>query len=287
MKIDRKYTLKAEVTGGGNITVELPFSVEFVVKREALASSQTATFTLYNLAEKTRNLLYKDRFNLTEFRAIQFMAGYETTPMIFNGTILQAYSYRRGVDFLTVIECYDGGYGMANSFSSITIGAGAAFSEIIENLSKDLLGVTGKPIIGNFPTRTGRGSVYLGNTWNYIVQLSNNLATIDNGQLKVLNPNEVIQADINVITSESGLLGSPKRANTMIEQSILFEPRLTLGQILNLQSSTNSIFNGAYKVAGFTHRGLISPSVSGEAVTEVSLWRGTDAFTYLPGVPAQ
>lgn len=287
MKLGRKYTLKAEVAGGGNVTVELPFSVDFTVKREALASAQTATFVLYNLAEKTRNQLYKDRFNVTEFRAVQFMAGYDTAPMIFNGIILQAYSYRQGRDFLTVIDCYDGGYGMANSFSSVTIGSGASFSEIIKRLNGDLLGVTAQPIVGNFGTKTGRGSVYLGNTWNYILQLSNGLATIDNGQLKALNQNEVIQAEIPVITSESGLLGSPKRANTMIEQTLLFEPRVTLGQLVQLRSVTNTIFNGAYKVAGFTHHGTISPVVSGDALTDLSLWKGTEAFLTVPGVPVQ
>lgn len=285
MKFNRKYTLSLEVGGGSNVTIELPYSLDFTVRRENLASSQTATFVVYNLGERLRNLIYKDRFNVTEFRAVQLRAGYEDfTPMIFNGTIMQAYSVREGVNFKTIIECYDGAYAMANSFSSVTIASGATFREILERLNSDLAGVTGQPIIGNFPTKTGRGSVYLGNTWNYIVQVSKGLASIDNNQLVVLNQNEVLSADIPVINAESGLLGSPRRMATMIEYRMVFEPRLILGQIVALESSANSLFNGTYKVVGFSHRGTISPAVAGDACTEVSLWKGTEAFLTVPGV---
>lgn len=288
-KFGRIYSLNVELAGGQKATIELPFTIEFEVQRENLASSQTATIKVYNLGERLRNLIYKDRFNVTEFRAVQLRAGYEgfKAPLIFNGTILQAYSERRGVDFITTLECYDGAFAMSNSYSSQTFGAGATREQVLRGLNADLKGVSGQPIIGNFPGKTARGSVYLGNTWNYIVQLSEGYANIDNGQLKVLRPEEAIQSEIPLITAESGLLGSPRRSNTMIEFEMLFEPRFSLGQVVALQSSTNSIFNGTYKVMGFTHSGIISPSVSGECRTEVSLWTGTSPLVIVPGTPTQ
>lgn len=288
-KFGRIYSLSVELAGGQKAVVELPFSVEFEVRRENMSSSQTATFRLYNLGERLRNLIFKDRFNTTEYRAIQFRAGYENfkVPLIFNGTIFEAYSERTGVDFITTIECYDGGYAMANSYTTQTFGAGATRKQVMEALTGDLRGVSNSPIIGNFPGSFVRGTVYLGNTWDYLVQLSDGYATIDNGQLKVLKPEEVVQAEIPLITAESGLLGSPRRSNTMIEFEMLFEPRFTLGQIVTLQSQTNSIYNGTYKVMGFTHTGLISPSVSGDARTKVSLWRGTQPFQIITGAVAQ
>lgn len=288
-KFGRVYSLSVELANGQKTTIELPFTVEFEVRRETLASSQTATIKVYNLGERLRNLIYKDKFNVTEFRAVQLRAGYENfkAPLIFNGTILQAYSERQGVNFITTLECYDGAFAMSNSYSSQTFGAGATREQVLRGLNSDLKGISGQPIIGNFPGRLARGSVYLGNTWNYIVQLSDGYASIDNGQLKILRPNEAIQSEIPLITSESGLLGSPRRADTMIEFEMLFEPRFSLGQVVGLQSEANSIFNGSYKVMGFVHTGVISPSVGGECKTQVSLWTGTSPIVVVVGAPVQ
>lgn len=294
MKWNRTYSVSIEVRDDGDVpqfvTIEPPYTCEFTVRRETLSSSQGATITLYNLNEQTRNQIYKDRFETTLFRAIQLRAGYQgNTPLIFNGTILSAYSMRQGVDFKTVIECVDGAYAIQNAFSNVTIGNGQGFGEIIAMLNNDLatVGLKGSPIIGNFPGKTIRGSVYMGNTWQYLIQLTNRMVTIDNGQLKALNQNEVLATEIPLITAESGLLGSPERANTMINFRMLLEPRLTLGQIVHLQASANSLFNGTYKVVGFTHSAIISPAVSGDAVTTASLWKGTDAFSTVPGAVIQ
>lgn len=297
MKFSPKYTLSIEVnpdqkTGQAkdHVTIELPYTVDFQVERKSLASSQTATFRIHQLAEKTRNLLYKDRYAFNDYRGIQFRAGYDDigAPLIFNGAIYQAYSERIGTDMVTTIECYDGGYAMANGVSLITIGSGSTFKEILKKLNGDLPFISKNPIIGDFPNKTSRGSTYVGNTWQYLLQVSNGLATIDNGQLKVLNPNEVFDGELPVITSESGLLGSPKRSEQQIEFTMLFEPRLTVGQILELSSSTNEIFNGLYKVTGFTHSGTMSSAVAGSPrVSLVSLWKGEQSLKMVAGTPIQ
>lgn len=279
MKFNPKYTLKVEGNGGQNVVIELPYTVEFHIDRSNLASSQTATFTIYNLGKERRNLLQKDQSNAGELRSIQFSAGYDDIgrPLCFNGTVMSAYSERRPKDFVTVIEAFDGGYAMANGLSNFTIGSGASFKEILETLASpvNFPSVTGRPIIGNFPGRTTRGSTYVGNTWNYISQLARGLAYVDNGRLNVLNPNEVISPNIPLINSSSGLLTSPKRSGALIEFEMVFEPRLVVGQIVALQSIGNDIFNGSYKVTGFVHSGTISDVVAGTNRTQVTLWKGT------------
>lgn len=297
MKFSPQFSLSIEVnpdqkTGQAqdHVTIELPITVDFQVDRKSLASSQTATFRIHNLGEKTRNLIYKDRYAFNDYRGVQFRAGYDDigAPLIFNGAVYQAYSERIGVDVITTVECYDGGYAMANGVSLITIGSGSTFQEILKKLNADLPFVSKNPIIGDFPNKTSRGSTYVGNTWSYLLQVSNGLATIDNGQLKVLNPNEVFDGELPVITSESGLLGSPKRASTQIEFPMLFEPRLTVGQIVELSSSVNDIFNGLYKVTGFTHSGTMSAAVAGTPrVSNVSLWKGEEALKMVAGTPIQ
>lgn len=292
MKFGRRCQLRVEVNpsvvsgsdfteGRDSITIPEELSIEFEISRQALASSQTGTFRIYNLGEKTRNLIFRDPYELT-YRAIQFRAGYEDDPFLplcFNGFISSAVSYREGVDFITEIRAYDGGLAMATGFTSQTLVAGESAGSALKRLVSHLPGVRATPIIGSFPATSLRDRTLFGNTWNVILEESNGLATIDNGQVKILNYNEAIQAEIPVITSASGLLGSPRRGATKLEFDMIFEPRFTLGQIIQLDSSTNRRFNGLYKVQGFSHRGLISPSVAGDCSTNVSLFFGPGEFT--------
>lgn len=285
MKFNPSYSLSVETLlpdqGGkpGNVTIELPYTCEFEIRRAALASAQTATFRLYNLGEKTRDLIQKDWFNaIADVRALQFRAGYEGDPttLLFNGTLKQAQSSQASgaVDVITSIEGFDGGAAMSNGFSLQTIAAGAQYTDIIKKLASDLPGVAATAAIGRLPGFTKRGSSYAGNTWNYIFQMSNGLAIIDGSQLKILNPNEYIGQDIPEIDSASGLLGTPQRFLNMMRVNILFEPKFTIGQLVNLKSDELKKFNGLYKIMGIHHRGIISQAVDGERRTEVTLWNG-------------
>ena len=270
--------------GSNNLTIPSDFTVDFEIQRNNWGASQYATFRIYNLKAKTRNRLYKDPYALTEYRAVQFRAGYSddiSLPLCFNGFVLSASSYRRGVDFITEITCYDGGQAMANGFIAQTVSSGISVQQILQSLANSLPRIAGTPIIGSFPTVNKRGKVLFGNTWEVILQEAGSLATIDNGQVKILNYNEAIQSDIPVIDASSGLLGSPRRTATSLDFDMLFEPRMTMGQIVELQSSSNEIFNGLYKVQGFTHRGTISPVVAGNCVTTAKLFLGSSELAII------
>lgn len=296
-KFDRVYSLSVEVDDGVNtsplrreftanksLTITLPITLEFDIVRQGLASAQTATFKLYNLSAKTRNAIQKDYYNFTQLRAIQFRAGYyspagDFKPLVFNGTVKTAYSYRRGVDFITEIEAYDGGFAMSNVNNvSFTLEAGATGRDTLLRLSK-LMNLPGAPIIGNFPTVNKRGEVMFGNAWQLIQQKSGFLACIDNGQVKALALKEVIAGSIPVISKQTGLLGSPQRGDSRLEFEMIFEPRLTLFQLVKLESESQPLYNRNWKVYGLRHSGTISPRVGGEAITKVSLWFSEEDFT--------
>jgi hypothetical protein len=285
VKTENKVDSSFDGSTNNNLIIPPEFSVEFDIQRAALGSSQTATFKVYNLGEATRKLIYADEYDAANrFRAIQFRAGYKDfMPLIFNGAIKKAYSQRQGVDMITTIEAWDGAFAMASGFTAQTVVAGTPLNKVLADLSASLPQTAGEPIVGAFSGTSARGKVLFGNTWNIIRQESDNLAIIDNGQVKILQPNEAIASDIPVITSASGLLSSPARSGQVIELDMLFEPRFTLGQIVKLESTTNALYNGTYKVMGFTHRGMISPSVAGDAKTTVKLWLGTEAINLITG----
>ena len=283
------YSLSVETSDNEHVTIQLPFALDFEISRKWLGSANTALLKIYNLAEATRNRLYKDRYQTTVFRSVQFRAGYPDypLPLLFNGNVMQCYSYRRGRDFVTEIWGYDGGFAMVNGFSSQTFPKGGTAAQVLQALITDLPNLYGTAIIGSFDQLNTRAEVLLGNTWNLIGDKSGNQAVIDNGQVKILNDSEVIAGEIPSITSSSGLLGSPTRADSMIEAELMFEPRLTLGQSVALESTTNAIFNRPYKVMGIQHRGLIAIDTDGDRITTVSLGFGSQALSMVEGEPFQ
>lgn len=306
-KFDRRYTLKVEsgprtpyylrkvvdpripsmlrapTTDFSFETIELPYTCEFSITRNLLASANTATFRILNLAENSRNRIYKDQYTMLDFHAIQFWAGYsDQPPMVFNGNVLSARSYKDsgGTNVITEIEAYEGMFAMVNGFSSQSVPGGSSYAGIIESLNGDLPHLD-TPTIGGIVGAATRGTALFGNTWKLIQDYSRGLATIDNNRLLVLQPWECLLGDIQLINAETGLLGSPSRSQALVECELVFTPQLKVGQIIRLESSINKYLNGEYKVAGFSHSGTISPAVSGTARTRVQLWLGSQALKTL------
>lgn len=288
MKFIRRCQLSVEVNPNAqgvtqsNLTIPEELTIEFEITRGAIPSSQHATFRVFSLSEKTRGLIFKDPFVMNEFRAVQFRAGYRDDPVLplcFNGFMQTAVSFKPegATHWITEIKAYDGGVTMANGFTSLTLASGTSVATMLATLAKQLPKISGSPIIGAFPAVSKRGTVFLGNTWALILEMSGQLATIDNGQVKILNYNEAIEAEIPVLNSESGLLGQPCRSTSGLDVEMLLEPRLTVGQIVQLQAR-NKIYNGTYKVMGFIHRGTISPAVAGDCKTIVTLFFGGTEF---------
>ena len=272
-----------------HLTIPQGLTIKFSVVRKALASTQTAQFRVYNLGEVTRESIFKDRYDWTQFRSIQFRAGYTNfTPLIFNGTIIQAYSEKEGTtDVVTVIDAFDGGFPMTNGFTAITVGSGTTAAEIITQLGSQIPGVTGNPIVGNFPVANSRGEVLFGNTWGIIQEKSGYQATIDNGQVKALNQNEALSStQIPLVSATTGLIGVPKRSGVLVDFDMVFEPRMNLFQLVDLQSRFNPQFNGPHKIIGFEHRGAISQSHSVPNVTSGSFifFKNPVPSTDLPGI---
>ena len=283
------YSLQVETSDSEHVTIAPPFTIEFEISRKWLMSANTCFLRIYNLAEATRNRLYKDLYQTTVYRALQFRAGYPDypLPLVFNGNVLHCYSYRQGKDFITEIEGQDGQIAMVNGFTTKTVGAGASAGDVLKALIADLPEIDGSFIIGTFDQVNARGEALMGNTWQLINEKSGGRAVIDNGQVKILADNEAIAGEIPEISSASGLLGSPIRTDTMIQVFLMFEPRLTLGQKVHLNSTTNTIFNRDYKVMGIQHQGTISPAVDGERKTTAWLYFGSQALKMVAGTPVQ
>src|SRR5690606_12851585 len=125
----------------------------------------------------------------------------------FTGNISQAWSVREGTNFITQIECYDGGFAFVNGVTNKQFIAGTPREQIIRSLMGDLPHI--KPgVIGSYPGVIGRGNSYSGNTANLLNEITGGGLFVDAGKAHALGTNEYFKAPGGLlrINAASGLL---------------------------------------------------------------------------------
>lgn len=293
MKFGRTYLATIQVgervgTKVPSVVVRYPLTMEFDVVRNTLASSNTGHFRFFNLKPDTRAQLFHDRNSTTVFRHIVVQAGYESEsplPIIFRGNIIQASSYRAGVNWITEIEAFDGGDAILNGTVSTTAPAGTPIQNLLKTLIASMPNVA-LGAVSEFQEPNSRAITLDGNSWQIasgIAADNRALAFVDNERANVIKNSEYIPGieSIALISSATGLLQTPRRFDALLEADILFEPRLAIGQHVQLES-LETVYNGEYVVMGIHHAGVISGAVGGSATTKVSFNLGAFTLTAAP-----
>lgn len=273
LKFGRAYKLEVQAIDGTTITLALPFTIQFDIVRNTLTSANTATIRIYNLSVNNRALLRKDAWATNDFRAITLYAGYGSNlPKVFDGNIMQAWSVREGVNFITQIECFDGGFAFVNGLTNLNFPAGTPQRDVITTVMATGLPNVTVGSVGAYPGALSRGNSYAGNTVDILKDLTGGGFFVDNGKANALGDTECLAGQTLIIDSADGLLGTPVREQFTLYFDMLFEPSLVAGQKVTLDSITAANFNGDYKVVSTKHRGMISDAVCGEAITSVGLF---------------
>lgn len=270
LKFGRNYELQVGADDGQTLTVKLPFTIEFDITRNTLTSANVCQVRIYNLSKLNRNRL---RFNISNFggpyRPIKLKAGYgDNLAEIFSGNVSAAWSVREGTNFITQIECYDGGFAFVNGTTNRQFAAGTPQTAVIQSVMSDLPN-TKQGAIGAYPGVLSRGNTYSGNTAGILGQLTNGGFFVDSGKANALGTNEYLTAPagIQTISAATGILNTPVLEQTIVRFDMLFEPSLNVGSAVFLQSVTEENFNGLYKITAVKHRGVISGAVAGNCVT--------------------
>lgn len=276
-KFNRSFKLVIGTNDGGQLTIDPPFTVQFNIVRNTLSSANVASLRVFNLNDTNRRRISKDRFDFDRLKQVAFFAGYGSDlSLCFSGNVTRCYSAREGVDMVTTIEAFDGGFAYANAIlENAQYPAGISKRALIEDLIQRLnkFGIE-KGILGRIQGELSRGNSFDGPVIKTIQDVSGGIFFIDNGKGYILRESEIIRGAIRVISSETGLIGTPIKDQQIIELNIIFEPRLTIGQGINVQSSTFKDINGSYKITAITHNGIISDSVAGTATTKISCYTG-------------
>lgn len=280
MKFGRVYTISAQGNQATH-TIQFPLTCRFRISNAGLPFGATCTIQIYNLSPEVRRDLNKDFFQQNVYRKIVFAAGYISQlpiPIILQGNIELAYSYRRGPDWITEITARDGSYAQQNSQINYSVPSPYHYDQVLTDLVKSMApNNVGLGIIGNFVIPNSRGITFCGNTWDLLVQQTMSLEgqiTINKEKVYILNQNEIIEQEgaLSVIDGDSGLLESPRHQDNMLICKMLFEPRLEIFQSVTVDSIEPGN-SGTWKVQRVDHMGTISGAVAETLNTEVTLFQ--------------
>lgn len=279
-KFGRTYSLDILLASGITINITNPFTLQLNVKRALMSTtSGTASFTIINLKEAARHQIFHDRYDFQTNNRVQLYAGYQgQNSLIFVGTIRQAYSFRRGCDWITQIEAWDGGYDLSNAFTSTTLSKTIPLSQAIKRIAQDFINTDTGTIstsLDDFAVLK-RGQTLFGRTWDVITNLNpNGVNFIHNEKLHCMTLGEYIPSgQVPILSAATGLLETPEKEKATIRVKSLFEPRAVIGAVVEIQSE-DSMFNGQFQVIGISHDGVISDAVGDSCITTLDLWIGT------------
>lgn len=279
---------KPKLQAGKNaIEIKIPFTIEIDVTNIIAYDGNKATIKVYGLNETSRERLRKSRFNTPVledgskgFRRVILEAGYETNLYpLFVGTLVEGYSIREGVEWVTILSCISSSQGLYNTWVNKAYSSGTKQLEVVNNIItqmseyKDLE----KGIVTPTLNEEFKSSVSLiGESYNILNQYEIDLF-VDLGKINVLRTYEAIGKlglKIPTINADTGLLSTPIFSEGAFIVNMMFEPTIKLGALINLESLTASVFNGYYKVMSIEHRGVISSTKEGPLITTLKLWNG-------------
>ena len=263
-------------------------TIDFDIQRGVGADLNSMTLRIYNLSRDNQAQLFQARLDLSNkntftARPIILQAGYnDGLSVIFRGGIREAFTFRQGNDLITQVEALDGILSTTQTYANISYDSATTAQQIVDDLVAPLtsqtdveagqtkLSITTAALIGD----NQRGYVIAGNAYDILQEYTSKKAFIDLGELNILSDNECIRPSVRVIDADTGLLGIPRLDGLRVTIETIFEPRINIGEFIEVQSSVAKQFNGQYKVAAVQHKGMLSDTVAGDAKSIFQLYGG-------------
>lgn len=212
INFDRQYRLSAGQAGKVGFEIggdkPTPLHVTFSVQKADLQSQNTAKLSIWNLNDQHLAELNKDDC------AVALRAGYGSViPLIFSGIVTFATTALDGADRCTDIELVDNRIEIRDTYISLSY-AGKVNTKTLIQDTADQMGVAvtfsynaeftdlpnGFSFIGPAREALGKACSSSGLEWSVL-----------NGVLQVKKPGDVMSREVYVLSSETGLVGIPKR----------------------------------------------------------------------------
>lgn len=253
-----------------NDTLIKDLRVQFSAKRSLTKDPNTCEITITNLSADSRK-----KIEQSKGKPLILMAGYEKTEaVIFSGEVRLAFSAREGADWHTNIESGDGEHAYATKPFKGSFGPGTSARDVIKAAATTMLGAAqgniDKALTALKNPSHVRGFSASGLASHVLDTLLKNQGldySIQNGQLQILAPGSPIDESAVLLSSTTGLIGSPEvstpekvastgassaKSKPKIKLKSYLQPQFRCGGVVELKTEG---FSGQYIVTHLEHQG--------------------------------
>lgn len=266
----RNYQLTVGV-GSQAVIIRPPFRISFSVDKSVEVGLNKAKIRVWGLSQATRLKLIKDEWSQDYF-PIELQIGYQDKlELLFRGSVRKGEFNREGADFISTMDCFDGGVDVVNGFTNT-----------VATTKKDVI----LSALGDMPNTTlgkvskegdlVRPRVMIGNSSSLIAgQLEEGEEFfIDNEQLFVIKRDEVRSTYAPLVTARTGLLDTPTVTKGKVAFNTMMNPTLKIAGLCKVESKYNPEVNGVYRIEQMNYAGDYSgadwkQSVSGRLANNV------------------
>jgi hypothetical protein len=250
-QFNRDYLLVLTVD---NTTIEIrpPLRISFDGHKSDTGGLNKLTVDVFNLKESTRLKLIKDPEQSKRI-GISLQVGYKgQLREVYKGSVHRGQVSRNGTDYISKLECLDGGDALFNSKIAKTVkGKEDAINQLVQDAGIERGAIS-------LPSQLTRPKVMIGNT---IKSLDSFLEDgyswfIDDGKLNIINrEKEVLSGFVPVVSAETGLITTPQREQSIISFDTIMNPSIRLGGLVEVFSTVAPHLNGKHKVFEINFKG--------------------------------
>lgn len=275
----RKMTMVVANAAGDGLDLST-LHVRFATRQADIQTPATLYARIYNMSEPTVSTIQK------EYTQVVLQAGYDDPSdfgIIFKGTIKQV-KVGRETNTDSYLELYCANNDQAYNFAVVNsnLAAGATPEDQIVAILKELkvFGITNALQAGLGTDGLPRGKVFYGNAKDLlrdICRTANCSYVMVGNRIQIIpNTPQALAGTAVVLTSQTGLVGTPEQTESGVRGRCLMNPNIKPGRLLNIN---NASINQTVKLAGNDSPG----SGKGGFFQQYDSWTG---FQYLAGTRA-
>ena len=251
----RKASVTFGVKGEEGIKVT-DLRIAFDIEKTSESNANTAKVTIYNLNENNRDLL-KNKENLFIILDVGYLNG--DIDQLLIADISRSSTKRQGSDFITVIECEDGGQALTEARVDKSYAPGTNLKSVTSDVVNSFVDA-GQVAIGtlsrvkdeiaqNGITVSGVSKVIMDD----LVEKQDLEWSIQDNEVQVMEPLQDTGEEIVFLTPDTGLIGSPILREKGIEfKALIQSTKIRPGRAVNLESRQ---FKGLYRVNKARYQG--------------------------------
>ena len=239
----RAYTLTI-IPKDGNSKVITELRISFEITKSLLSFPNLASISIYNANKDTLALLQK------RFTQVILNAGYENDEkLIFKGEVRNVFQPKGGVDRITTLYAGDGQKDWQNATFNKTFTENIAVNKVIE----DILTTFSNTAVGSIeglPTTADklRGQTLSGSSKDILDMYAEEYSfnwSIQDGEIVIIPEEQTITGLESVlITSATGMIGSPTITEIGANVTTLLNPRLLPNRVFTIESIASDISLG-------------------------------------------